>query len=311
MTIAIVLENEEWESPEWVRDQIIGDLPGVDIRCGAATAPDDDIEYLVCDRLSPGTANLFPNLKVIHKLGAGVDTIVSDATLSPDVRIVRMRGDAAAREISEYAMYFVIREQRHMRQYSAQQKSGRWAQYTPTRNTDKTIAVLGLGHIGGLIARRFVDLDFCVLGWSRSLKTIDGVTCFAGNDALPKVLGQADYVVSILPSTPETRELMNATSLSWFKEGSVLINVGRGDLVIDEDLLAALSSGRPVRAILDVFNQEPLPADHPYWDHPGVDVTPHVSGWNVLDSMQDIAENYRRMKAGESLLNEVDRTAGY
>jgi glyoxylate/hydroxypyruvate reductase len=311
MSIAIVIQMEGWESPEWVRDQLTPILPGVDIRCWPDVGSVDEVEMIVADRLPADLAVQFPNLKAIQKLGAGVDTMVSAPGVGPDVRIARLKAATVTREISEYCLLYVLREHRLARVYADQQKREEWAVYAPPPTIETTVAVLGLGHIGGVIAKRFSSLDFRTIGWSRTLKDIDGVECFAGDDALAGVLAQADYVVSILPSTPETRGLMNTRTLSNFKQGSTLINVGRGDLVVDDDLLSALELERPVHAVLDVLNQEPLSPGHAYWGHPQVTITPHISGWQVIDGLTDIAENYRRMKTGETLLHQVDRTAGY
>ncbi len=311
MAIAITVQMEGWESPEWVREQLAASLPDVDIRCWPDIQPAGDIEMLIADRLPNGMAAQMPNLKVVQKLGAGVETMVKDPGVGPNVRIARLKATAAAREIAEYCQLYVLREHRHARLYVEQQQKGEWRVHAPRMTTDVTVAVLGLGHIGGYIARRFASMDFHTVGWSRSQKEMGGISCFAGNDALPTVLAQADFVVSILPSTPETRGLMNAETLSHFKNGATLINVGRGDLVVENDLLVALDGNQPAHAVLDVVSQEPLPRDHAFWNHPQVTLTPHISGWNVIDGLDDIAENYRRMKAGGPLLHEVDRSSGY
>lgn len=311
MAIAITIRMEGWESPEWVRDQLAPDLPDVDIWCVPDVERPEDVVMLVCDRLPAGLAERFPNLRVLQKLGAGVETMVRDPGVGPDVRITRLKAAAAAREIAEYCIYHVLRESRHMRLYEQQQQTGVWEVHAPPLTPDITVAVLGLGHIGGLIARRFSALEFRTIGWSLSQKDIAGVECRAGGGALAGVLGQADFVVSILPSTDKTRGLMNADTLSLFKDGAMLINVGRGDLVIDEDMLAALARNRPGRAVLDVMASEPLPADHPYWGHAQVALTPHISGWSVVDGIRDVAENYRRLTTGGALLHEIDRAAGY
>jgi len=137
------------------------------------------------------------------------------------------------------------------------------------------------------------------------------VESYTGEGGLKDVLGQSDYVISILPSTKQTSGLMNGETFKNFKPGSMLINVGRGDLIVDDDLIMALAENRPAHAVLDVFNPEPPADNHPFWSHPNVIITPHVSGWNVVDSIDDVAENYKRLKSGKALLHEIDREAGY
>ena len=154
-------------------------------------------------------------------------------------------------------------------------------------------------------------MRFRTLGWSRTPKAIDGVDCRAGPDALPGLLGECDYVVSILPSTPQTVDLFDASLLARMKPEAVLINAGRGDLIVEAALLDALDNDRLAGAVLDVFRAEPLPAGDPLLAHPKVTVTPHVSGWHLDGGFEDVAENYRRLMDGSALLHEVDRAAGY
>ncbi len=311
MAIAIAIKMQDWFSPQQVRDQISPALPGVDIRCAPELGSLEDIEMLICDRVPPGLIARLPNLQFIQKLGAGVETMVRDADLRTDIRISRLRSVAAAREIVEYCLLYVLSEHRHARQYRENQSSRTWKAFAPKLTPDVTVGILGLGHIGARIAETFASLDFTTLGWSRSAKSIPGVTSLTGDEGLDSLLGRSDFVISILPATQHTCGLMNGATFGKFKSGSTLINVGRGDLIVDEDLIVALSDHRPGHAVLDVFHSEPLADDHPFWDHPQVTITPHVSGWNVVDSMDDVVENYRRLKAGEPLLHEIDRQAGY
>jgi glyoxylate/hydroxypyruvate reductase A len=213
--------------------------------------------------------------------------------------------------MAEYALAYVLQEQRHIRQYHHHQARSEWVAYPPRKTADTTVAVLGLGRIGVLVAQRFVDNGFQVLGWSRSPKSLHKVSCFAGDEGLARVLSMSDYVVSVLPSTPETLEIFNRNLFKQFNPQSLLINVGRGDLVNEPDLLQALDDGDLGGAILDVMSIEPLPADSPLWLHPRVQLTPHISGYHLGDAVLDIAENYRRLQNHEPLLHLVDRGRGY
>ena len=150
-----------------------------------------------------------------------------------------------------------------------------------------------------------------MLGWSRSPKDIAGVDCRHGPAALAPLLGLCDYAISVLPATAATRGLFDAGILAAMKPGAWLINVGRGDLIVEADLLAALDGGRLAGAVLDVFRDEPLPRDHSFWSHPKITITPHVSGWRLTGGLEDVAENYRRLRDGRPLLHEIDRGAGY
>ena len=173
------------------------------------------------------------------------------------------------------------------------------------------MAVLGLGRIGNLVAQRFLVNGFRVSGWSRSAKQLPGIDCHDGPDGFATAVAAAAYVVSVLPSTPDTRGLFDYQRFAGFDPQALFINVGRGDLVDEDGLMSALDEGLLAGAVLDVMSEEPLPAAHPLWAHPRVQLTPHVSGYHLGDAIFDIAEYYRRLQAGEPLLNPVDRALGY
>jgi len=213
--------------------------------------------------------------------------------------------------MAEYALAYVLQEQRHLRHYHRQQARSEWLHYPPRLAADTTVAVLGLGRIGRLVTRRFIDNGFQVVGWSRSPKSIDGVRCFAGADELAAALGRADYVISVLPSTPETRGIFDRALFGYFRPGAFFVNVGRGDLVDEAGLISALDDDCLAGAVLDVMSVEPLPPESPLWLHPRIQLTPHVSGYHLGDAVADIAENYRRLQNGEPLLHLIDRELGY
>ena len=302
--------------PEWLEEQALADLlapalPGVRIHVGAADGPLDGVTTLATSQLDTALLPRLPSLQLIQKLGAGVETMLSVPDLPPHIRVARLKAEEAAGEIAEYCLAYVLAGQRNMRQHMADEARLSWNPLPPIARAETTVAVLGLGHIGRKTAEVFAALGFRTLGWSRSAKTIAGATALSGAAGLHKVLTEADYVCAILPSTPETRDLFDAGLLARMKPGATLINCGRGDLIVEADLVSALDQGRPAHAVLDVFRTEPLPKDHPFWTHRRVTVTPHVSGWRTDKSLLDVAENYRRLSAGEALLNEVDRSVGY
>jgi len=313
MTILIETNNPEWLTASQVRGilhPLLGDEAPI------FTYPDDTgdlatVEMLVCTQLLPGLAAQLPNLKLVQKLGAGVETMAANPELPEGVRVCRLRSDACASEMAEFCLAFVLRDHKQIRHYATDQANHVWNPIEPPLNSNVTVGVLGLGFIGGLTAKLMATLGFRVLGWSRSPKSIEGVDSRHGPEALKPMLGECDYVCSVLPSTHSTRGLMNADMLASMKPGSTLINVGRGDLIDEEALLKALNAGQPAHVVLDVVSQEPLPADSPLWDHPGVTLIPHVSGWHMDGGFEDVADNWRSLKAGEALKNEIDRSAGY
>ncbi|MFZ9037669.1 MAG: NAD(P)-dependent oxidoreductase [Gammaproteobacteria bacterium] len=311
MALLIDIKHPDWMQDDELRSELLGYYPEADIRIGADPGNPAEIEMLTVSTYHPGEALRYPNLQVIQKTGAGVNNILADEDLPESIQVVRLQTDTSGAEMAEYALAYVLQEQRHLRQYHQQQSRSQWISYPPRRAADARVAVLGLGRIGQLVARRFVDNGFQVSGWSRSLKDLEGVDCHAGNAGLPAAVAAADYVVSVLPSTGETRKLFNRELFAQFKPSAFFINVGRGDLVDESDLIAALDDKLLAGAILDVMSTEPLPTESPLWLHPGVQLTPHVSGYHLGDAVADIAENFRRLQNGEPLLNPVNRELGY
>lgn len=311
MTVLIAAKLTDWMTNAELKETLAPMMPDARIVCPGDAYDADDIDMLIVDRLDPGEAGALPNLKLIQKLGAGVETILRQSDLPQGVRITRLKPQQAAKEMTDFALAHVMGEQMHLAHYRTEQAAGRWTPIAPRQSSETVVGVLGLGNVGGRVARTFAALDFQVLGYSRSPKSLDGVTCLSGETGLAQVLAEADHVISVLPATPETVGLMNADRFRTMKPGALFMNIGRGDLVVDTDLVAALDAGRPGRAVLDVFHREPLPSDHPFWTHEKVTIAPHVSGWHVDDGLKDVADNWRRLASDATLINEVDRGAGY
>ncbi|NNE62506.1 MAG: glyoxylate/hydroxypyruvate reductase A [Gammaproteobacteria bacterium] len=311
MALLIDIKQPQWLKDEELREQLLVYMPDADIRCADDPGDLEDIDMLTVSDYGKGEALRYPNLKLVQKTGAGVETILADESLPPSIRVTRLRTDTSGHEMAEFTLACVLQEQRHLRAYWHNQAQCLWQAYAPRRAVETTVAVLGLGRIGRLIVDKFLSCDFKVAGWSRTPKDIENVACYAGTGELPAVLAQADYVISVLPSTPDTTLLFNRTSLTWMKPTAMLINVGRGSLVDEQDLIQALDENMLAGAVLDVMQTEPLPPSSPLWRHDKVTLTPHVSGWHLGDAIKDIVENYRRLETGEPLLNQADREIGY
>lgn len=311
MTLLIDIRQPQWLTDEDLREQLQSYIPGADMRCGDNPGNLQEVEMLTTSSYQRGEALKYPNLKLVQKTGAGVESIMADESLPQSVQVARLRTDTSGQEMAEYALACVLQEQRHLRAYQRNQSISLWEAYVPRRACETTVAVLGLGRIGKLVAEKFLGSDFKVVGWSRTQKAISGVDCYAGEEQFSRILGMADYVVSVLPSTPETTCLFNRRSFSWMKPSAFIINVGRGTLIDEDELIKSLDDGLLAGAILDVMQTEPLPESSPLWAHEKVILTPHISGWHLGDAIRDIAENYRRLQSGEALLNLVDRQIGY
>ncbi|MDT8854193.1 glyoxylate/hydroxypyruvate reductase A [Paracoccaceae bacterium Fryx2] len=246
--------------------------------------------------------------KAVLNLWAGVEMIVGNPTLVQP--LCRMVDPALTEGMVEWVTGHALRHHLGMDRHIL--KQGGWQQIIPPLARERPVAVLGLGELGLACAAALAALNFPVTGWSRTAKTVPGLCCLHGEAGLEAALRGAQIVVTLLPKTPETENLLDARRLGWLPKGAVILNPGRGALIDDEALLAALDEGRLGHATLDVFRVEPLPPEHPFWAHPSVTVTPHIAADTRPDSAaRVVAENIRRGEAGEPFLHLVDRARGY
>lgn len=249
----------------------------------------------------------FVNCRLVQNLWAGVERITGNRTLTQP--LARMVDPALTQGMVEYVTGHVLRL--HLRMDDCAQ-DGVWRRIVPPLASERTVAFLGLGELGRASTAALSGLGFRLLGWSRRPQEVTGMETHSGVDGLAHVLGRAEILVLLLPLTPETDGLLDAARLALLPEGAGIINPGRGPLIVDEALIAALDSGRVGRAVLDVFRQEPLPADNPFWAHPNVLVTPHIAAaTRPATAAQVVADNIRRGEAGEPFLHLVDRSQGY
>lgn len=252
----------------------------------------------------------FIRAKAVLSLWAGVERLMGNQTLH--LPLTRMVDTGLTQGMVEWVTAQVLRHHLDLDRYILRQ-DGVWQQHRPRMAPDRPVTVLGLGVLGAACVNALAQLGFPVTGWSRTAKTVPGlVASHAGQDGLSAALNGAEIVVLLLPATPETENLMSADRLSETARGAVILNPGRGSLIDDAALLAALDGGQIGHATLDVFRTEPLPPAHPFWGHPRVTVSPHVAAATPPESAsQVIAENIRRGEAGLPFLHLVDRTRGY
>lgn len=251
----------------------------------------------------------FTKAKAVLNLWAGVENIVGNASLTQP--LCRMVDPALTAGMVEWVTGHVLRHHLGMDRHIVN-PSRIWDPTCPPIAAERPVAMLGLGELGQACAKALTGLGFPVTGWSRSPKSVPGLASDHGEDGLARVLGSAQIVVTLLPKTPETENILDARRLALLPEGACIVNPGRGALIDDAALLAALDAGRIGHATLDVFRVEPLPQDHPYWAHPRVTVTPHIAAETRPNSASRvIVENIRRGEAGEPFLHLVDRKRGY
>jgi glyoxylate/hydroxypyruvate reductase len=275
------------------------------------TAPDPaTVDYIVYAPTSPlQDFRPFTRTKAVLSLWAGVERIVGNATLTQP--LCRMVENGLTEGMVEWVVGHALRHHLGLDRYSYN-PGHVWDPTCPPLARTRVVAMLGMGALGSACAQALQALNFQVLGWSRSPKQVPGIACHHGEDGLATVLGRADMVVTLLPRTPETENLLDARRLSLMKRGAVVLNPGRGALIDDTALLAALESGQVGHATLDVFRVEPLPPEHPFWAHPHVTVTPHIAADSRPESVVAVlAQNIRRGEAGLPFLHLVDRARGY
>ena len=270
------------------------------------------IEVALAWKPDAGLLASLPNLKLIVSLGMGVDHLLSDDKLPAGVPITRIMDEGLVGQMSEYALYWALRHHRDIDKYAASQRAKRWKVEDFVDTIHRRIGILGLGTIGQDTAKKFAALGFPTAGWSRTAKNLPGIETFHGRDGLGRLLAQSDILVNVLPLTRDTRGLLDAKLFAALPKGAYFINMARGGHVVDEALLAALDSDHLSGAVLDVFNQEPLPAEHPYWTHPKVHVTPHIAGaTNPRTASPGVIENIKRLRSGGELLHRIDPKTGY
>lgn len=307
-----VIFHSPWDNADEWLDALRAEMPGEDIRRWPDAGNPDEIDFALVWQLPDGVLRSFPNLVGISSLGAGVDGLMADPTLPEGVPVARLVDPVMTGRMAEYVTGSVLHYHLKFDLYAEQQRQTVWRREMPLDAPDRRVAILGLGELGQAAAKMLHSIGFAVSGWSRSPRNIPGVDCHHGSEGLDTVLADNDIIVLLIPRTPETTGLIDAKRIAGMRDGAYLINCARGELIVDDDLLAALSGGKLAGFTLDVARTEPLPAKHPFWRHPKVRVTPHSSAISEISSgARILADQVRRAQRGEPLLHTVDVRAGY
>lgn len=268
-----------------------------------------DIDVAIVATHPEGTFANLPRLKLIQSLWMGVENIIGDAELPRGVPVARLIDPGMVAAMGETVIAYVLDWHRHFWCYREFQRQKVWKRRRQYLASDRTVGILGLGELGGTIARKLLAMDFNVAGWSRRPKQLEGVYC---STDLEEVVRSSNALVCLLPLTEKTKGIVNSKILSLMPKEGCLINVARGGHVMIPELIAALDSGQLAHAYLDVFETEPLPAGSPLWAHPGITLTPHIAALSEpRTSVGKVAENIERIRRGEAPLNTVDFSAGY
>jgi len=283
---------------------------------GTGEAPADtagQIHYALVSRLAPGVLARWPALELVGSLHNGVDHLLADAAFPTHVPLTRpVAGAGGDALMNEFILTQVLRHHRDMPAYAQAQQGQQWLRRDLLPIAERRVGFLGLGSMGLAAASYLHKAGFDVAGWTRRPRADGAVKAFHGDEGLAALLARSDILVNLLPLTPATENLLDARRLALLPPGAALINVGRGQHVVDADLIAALDSGHLAAATLDVFRTEPLPAGDPLWRHPAVTVTPHASRRvPIQEVVTQFVDNIARLQNGQAPQHTVDRDAGY
>jgi glyoxylate/hydroxypyruvate reductase len=299
-------------APAWL-DALRAALPEESIREVGELSDSEasTVEIAIVADPDPAQLARLTSLKWIHSVWAGVERLVPLAR-ERALPLVRLHDPELARTMAEAVQAWTYYLQRDMPAYAASQRATVWQPRPYRAPSETTVTLVGLGELGSAAAARLLDAGFRVRGWSRTQKHIPGVECYVGLSVLGTSIANADIVVLLVPLTPETKGLFNTSTFAAMKRGASLINFARGAVIVRDALVDALNSGQLQHAVLDVFEQEPLPADDPLWRHPAVTVLPHISApTNRRTAAKIVADNIRRYRADGELPALVDLGRGY
>ncbi len=284
-------------------------MPDEELRIWPDIGDPAEVEYLIAWVMSSEDLAAFTNLRMILCLGAGTEQWQKPGL---NVPVVRLADSEMANEMAAYVLAWVLRHARRFTEIEELQRQAQWKIVDHKRPHEYRVGVLGYGEIGSRISRAFGDLGYVVNAWTRSGRDDEGVKHYAGEAELATFLGNSDAVINVLPSTEATAGLLTAERFSQFVEGSIFVNVGRGNVLDEADLLDALDNGPLAAAVLDVTSPEPPVEGSRLYGHPAVTLTPHISGMTqVRSAAKLIAANVERLRAGEAPFPQLDRSRGY
>lgn len=309
MSILIVSPGKDPEA--WV-EALENQHPGLNIYVYPEDHDKEDVEFALTWNHPRGIFQNYPNLKVVASMGAGVDHITSDRELPENIKITKVIDDRLEIDMGTFVLSLILAHQRNLLHYRESQINEKWEPLPYTRNNATTVGILGIGNLGQSVAKRLLKNDFKVIGFSKTKKDLENVQSFAGEDELDDFLEQSEILVNMLPLTKETEKILDKELFEKLPQDAYIINVARGEHLVEQDLLAKVDDGHLSGAALDVFWEEPIRNEHPFWKHPKIRITPHIASVTHPKSVvPQIIENYERMQDDKELMNVVERDKGY
>lgn len=309
--MSLLILSPSRETKSWVASIKQSD-PIIEVFVYPEAIDNDAVEFALVWNHPYGSLKRYPNLKCISSMGAGVDYLFKDPDLPENVPITRIVDPELSKTMFEFILAIVMNHLRNLTYFKQLQIKEEWKPSIYKRIEDVQIGIMGYGVIGSYVANRLSNCGFSVKAWSQNKKPDKNIEQFVGEYDFKSFMQNTEILICLLPSTDKTKGLLNKQTLGFLPQGASLINVARGNILIDEDLIELLDSGHLKRASLDVFSQEPLPENHPFWKHEKIDITPHIASLtNPKSVAPQIVANYRRMKGGEPLMNQVSIEKGY
>ncbi|MCP9290678.1 2-hydroxyacid dehydrogenase [Gracilimonas sediminicola] len=309
MSLLLVAKNRDFTS---LKKALLEKDPNVDVEIWPRVENKERVQFAVCWNHPKHVLDSYPNLRAVSSLGAGVNHLLNDEDLSADVNICRLITSSLKDQMAEYIMNAITNFRLHTITYADQRKIAKWEPQSSIPKKYAAIGIMGMGEMGSDVATLLLQQGYIVNSWSRSKKDLQGLQSFAGNEELDDFLGQTKILVNLLPLTDETEGILDLEVFKKLQKPGYLINVGRGSHLVEEDLIYALDTNHLEGACLDVFETEPLPENHPFWNRENIMITPHIAAITpAKEAAEVIIENYKRALSGMDLLYEVDRDKGY
>ncbi|MEX0594443.1 MAG: glyoxylate/hydroxypyruvate reductase A [Balneolaceae bacterium] len=309
MSILLVARNRNMIP---FREELLRLDPHLDVEIWPTCKRPQRVRFIVAWDQPDQFFSRFSNLEVVSSMGAGVEHLVTDPDLPAKVTITRLVSPGLKEQIRDYVESSLYRILRRCDDYLNLQRSARWEKLDHTTRDQWRVGMLGLGELGGAVAASLASSGWTVHGWSRSRKSIPGCISWYGRDQLPDMLSNTQILINLLPLTRETEGILDLELFKRLAEPSWLIQAGRGEHLVDEDLIYALDQNLLEGAFLDVFREEPLPDSHPFWNRDSIRITPHIASVSRANELApQLLENYKRMISNQKLLYTVDRTRGY
>ncbi len=300
------------ERSNWWKDHMLSLLPELNFYLAHEEYEKNTIDFAIVWKPKEGWLKTFENLKCIISMGSGIDHILCDPYLPKNIPIIRTTGHDLSIRMREYVVLHVLRHHRNLTSIVKSNDLDQWNPIIEPPSHKRCVGIMGLGNLGKDCAETLAKIGFNLRGWSKSEKNIDNVTSFHGKNQLKDFIDGVEILVCMLPLTNETKGILNYDLFSMMPKGSFLINVARGEHLVDNDLLEAISTGKIKEATLDVFHVEPLPKKHPFWKNPNILITPHIA--SLIDPVsggKEIAENIKKFINGEKIQNLIPQGKDY